>query len=140
MYSTNLKDNRYFVRCLTVAEDTNVNRFIVDTGAKFTCCNHSFIDKDMREEGMVNCEVKFIGGLVKGEVVRFYRYRLKQFTVGNIDMKEQEIWITFDQRVTDVVLGMDILKQVIMIMNPYNQMIYFCKDYEDFQRCFELER
>ena len=54
-------------------------------------------------------------------------------------MKEQHIWITFDDRVTDIILGMDILKQVIVIMNPYNQRIYFCKDSEDFQKNSELK-
>lgn len=139
MYSTNLGDNRYLVRCLTVAEDINVNKFIIDTGAKFTCCNYGFIDKDMQENGLSDCETKLIGGLIKGEFVKFYRYRLKQFSIGNIDMKEQDIWITFDPRVTDIVLGMDILKQVIVITNPYNQMIYFCKDFDDYHKNFELK-
>ena len=54
-------------------------------------------------------------------------------------MEEQDIWITFDKRVTDNVLGMDILKQVIMITNPYEQKIYFCKDAEDYERNFQLK-
>ncbi len=53
-------------------------------------------------------------------------------------MDGQDIWITFDKRVTDTVLGMDILKQVIMITNPYEQKIYFCKDAEDYERNFQL--
>ena len=93
----------------------------------------------MQEKQLANCDVKLIGGLVKGEFVKFYKYQLKQFTVGNIDMREQDIWVTFDRRVTDVVLGMDILKQIIVITNPYNQMIYFCKDANDYLENFELQ-
>ena len=69
----------------------------------------------------------------------FYRYSLKQFTIGNINMGEQDIWISFDRRVTDIILGMDILKQVIMITNPYDQKIYFCKGAEDYYQNFQLK-
>lgn len=55
------------------------------------------------------------------------------------NLNEQYIWITFDERVTDIVLGMDILKQVIMITNPYNQKIYFCKDVDDYEQNFQLK-
>ncbi len=54
-------------------------------------------------------------------------------------MGEQDMWVTFDQRVTDTVLGMDILKQVVMITNPYEQKIYFCKDAEDYGQNFRLK-
>lgn len=53
-------------------------------------------------------------------------------------MGEQYIWITFDERVTDIILGMDILKQVMVITNPYNHRIYFCKDADDYYKNFEL--
>lgn len=54
-------------------------------------------------------------------------------------MGEQDIWITFDERVTDTVLGMDILQQVIFTANLYNKRIYFCKDADDYNDNFELE-
>ena len=53
-------------------------------------------------------------GIDNGVTVRFYKYHLRQFTIGNINMKEQDIWITFDERITNIILGMDILKQIIM--------------------------
>ena len=72
--------------------------------------------------------------------MKFYKYYVKQFTIGSIDLGSQEIWITFDERITDVILGMDILRQVIMILNSYNQQIYFCKDAEDYNQNFVLDR
>lgn len=138
MYSTSIKDNRYLVRCLTVDKDIKANFFIIDTGACLTCCNYSFIDNNMREEYLDNCKTKLIGGLIKGEYVKFYKYRLKQFTIGNINMSEQYIWITFDDRVTDIILGVDILQQVILITNPYNRRMYFCKNAADYYENFEL--
>lgn len=71
-------------------------------------------------------------GIVNGAVIKFYKYQLKQFTIGNIDMGEQVKWITFDKRVTDIILGMDILRNIILITNPYDKKIYFCKDKEDY--------
>lgn len=73
---------------------------------------------------MEDCEIKFLGGLVKGSRVKFYKCALKQFTIGSINMGEQGIWITFYERVTDTVLGMDIL--------------YFCKDIDDYCNNFKL--
>ena len=138
VYSTSIKDNRYFVRCLTVTKEVSANNYIVDTGAKITCCNYSFLDESILEKDVVFCEAKIIGGLVKGNAVKFYRYPIRQFTIGTIDMGRQDIWITFDKRVTDIILGMDILKQVIIITNPYNQKIYFCRDTEDYKRNIQL--
>jgi len=139
VYSTNIKDNRYQIQCVAVFNKIRAARFIVDTGAKFTCCHYTSIDINLCESKLASNEVKFIGGFVKGAPVKFYKCSLKQFTIGNIDMGKQDIWITFDERVTDAVLGMDILKQVIMTINPYDQKIYFCKDSGDYDQNFRLK-
>lgn len=138
MYSTCLKDDRYLVRCLTVAKEVNINTFVVDTGAKFTCCNCRFIDQTIQENEFSGCDARFISGFVKGEFVKFYQYSLRQFSIGNIDMGQQKIWVTFDARITDMVLGMDILKQLILISSPYDQKMYFCKDADDYDHNFVL--
>ena len=48
-------------------------------------------------------------------------------------------FITFDERVTDTVLGMDILQQVIFTANPYNRKMCFCKDAADYDQNFQLD-
>lgn len=48
MYSTKLKNNRYIVRCIRMAENTKVVRFIVDTDAQYSCANYSLIDDTMK--------------------------------------------------------------------------------------------
>ena len=138
MYSTSIKNNRFYVQCITVFDRTRAVMFIIDTGAIFTCCTYKAFDKRMRECELENCETKFLGGLVKCSRVKFYKCALKQFTIGSINMGEQNLWITFDERVTDTVLGMDILQQVIFTANPYNKKIYFCKDIDDYHNNFEL--
>ncbi|MCM1154119.1 MAG: retropepsin-like domain-containing protein [Ruminococcus flavefaciens] len=138
MYSTNIEDDRCLVDCLMVSNDVSIEKFVIDTGAKFTCCSYQAIDSRLKEEQVSDSEIKLIGGIVKGEYLKFYKFQLTQFTIGNIDMGMQDIWITFDKRITDIILGMDILKQIVMIMNPYNQTICFCKDVDDYNN-FELE-
>ena len=127
--------------CLLVSREKYVTseKFVVDTGAKFTCCNYKIVDKSFSEKQFDRREKKLIGGLVKGNCLKFYKYQLKQFTVGNIKMGEQDIWVTFDDRITDIILGMDILRQIIMITNPYDQRIYFCKDADDYNQNFRLK-
>lgn len=138
MYSTNIKNNRYYVQCIIVFDTIRAAMFIVDTGAMYTCCTYKAFDKCMQECELENCEIKFLGGLVKGLRVKFYKCALKQFTIGSINMGEQDIWITFDERVTDTVLGMDILQQIIYTANPYNKKLYFCKDIDDYCNNFKL--
>ena len=132
MYSTKLKNNRYIVRCIRMAENVKVVRFIVDTGAQYSCANYSLIDDTMREEDFYDCDTKNIRGVIEGDSVKLYKYRLKQFTIGNINMGEQDIWITFDKRVTDTVLGMDILKQITFIADSFKKEIHFCKNCDDY--------
>ncbi len=111
MYSTSIRDNRFQIECIAVSNKIRSAKFIVDTGAKFTCCHYTLIDWDICEENLLNNEM--IGGFVKGLPVKFYKYSLNRFTIGNIDLGEQSLWITFDERITDTVLGMDILQQII---------------------------
>lgn len=123
---------------IVVSDKIRPTAFVVDTGARFTCCHYTSVDIDIREKDLRMCEIKFLGGFVKGSPVKFYRYGLKQFTVGNIDLGKQNVWVTFDDRVTDTVLGMDILQQVIFAANPYNKKLYFCKDADDYYNNFKL--
>ena len=139
MYSTSIRNNKCLAECIIVSSDVNMIKFIVDTGAMFTCCNSKTFDIHLHEKDMTDSEIKLLGGFVKGSFVKFYKHRMKQFTIGNVDMGEQDIWLTFDERVTDTVLGMDILQQIIFAANPYNKRIYFCKDIDDYNNNFRLE-
>ena len=95
VYSTSIKNDRSIIACLLVSRGKLRN----------------FSD------------FRLIGGMVEGEYLKFYKYHLNQFTIGNVDMGEQDIWIIFDDRITDIILGMDIPKQIIMVVNPYHQKI-----------------
>lgn len=138
MYSTNIRNKKCFIECITVSQQINMIKFLVDTGAMFTCCNCKVFDTNIKEKDLKKNETKFLGGFVKGLPVKFYKCSLHQLTIGNIDMGKQDIWVTFDERVNDAVLGMDILLQVILTVNSYDQKIYFCKDREDYNTNFNI--
>ena len=139
MHSTSIKDSKYSLICLAVLDEVCIVDFIVDTGAMFTCCNYTSLKSNLCETDFAGGEIKLLGGFVKSSPVKFYKCELKQFTIGNIDMGGQVIWITFDERVTDTVLGMDILQQMIFTANPYDKKIYFCKDANDYNNNFKLK-
>lgn len=138
MYSTKLKNERFSVDCIAFLGKVRIVQFVVDTGAMFTCCNYKSFDKNLKEKDLTGCEEKNLGGFVEGIGVKFYKVSLSQFTIGNINLNKQDIWVTFDKRVKETILGMDILQQVIFTANPYNKKIYFCKDSNDYNTNFEL--
>ena len=100
MYSTSFHSSfRYVVVCLAVHRAVKAVETIVDTGAVYTCYMAHSIDPDLAESDLQENTHKDFGGFVDGNsrVVRFYQYQLKQFTIGNIDMGPQSIWVTFDK-------------------------------------------
>ena len=83
VYSTNanVKDSRYAVRCLSVSDYITSERYVVDTGAVYTCCNYKVVNETLQEEQ---------------------------------------------------------LRNIILITNPYDKKIYFCKNKEDYIENCEL--
>ena len=47
--------------------------FVVDTGAKYTCCNYLSIDTNLNEVDYVDAEFKLLGGIIAGEVLKVYK-------------------------------------------------------------------
>lgn len=131
MYSTKLTNQRYEVECISLSKAPKIRRFIVDTGAMYSCCYYSVIDDDLKELEVSMLKTKFLGGFVSGATVKFYEYPLKQFTIGNINMGACHIWVTFDKRVADKVLGLDILKDVIFLNRPDSGDMCFFANEED---------
>ena len=111
MYSTKLKSDtrRYIAKCIVNRNGPRVVDFVIDTGAKYTCCSSMSLGVKLKEEQMADRESKLLGGMISGSTLRVYKYHVHQFTIGTVDMGEQDIWITFDPRATDDVLGMDLL-------------------------------
>ena len=130
VYSTKLRNDtgRYVAKCIVNRNGPRVVDFVVDTGAKYTCCSALSIDSRIEESGIGDAETKILGGIIAGSVLKVYKYHVDQFTIGTVDMGEQDIWITFDDRATDDVLGMDILQKVFFLQDADKRKILFSKD------------
>lgn len=136
MYSTRFDDElRYIVTCITNQSVVRMIETIVDTGAKYTCYRASFIDDHLTESDVSESPYVDIGGFVDGDkrknAVRFYRFPVKQFTIGNIDLGGRDIWITFDERVKDNVLGMDILQSICFLQYSDSKELVFFTDRDE---------
>lgn len=133
VYSTklNLKILRYTARCIVNANGTKFVDFLVDTGAKYTCAGYLSIDSTLKEDDFQDAEFKILGGIVEGYTIKFYKYSIRQFTIGTINLGKRDIWITFDERVSDDVLGMDCLKDVFFLHNPSRQEMSFADSITD---------
>lgn len=113
MYSANLDDNRVTVQC-NILNDHRLKFIdaIYDTGARYTCFQAYLLDSNLLEDGFSDYESKLLSGFVGNDASRFYRFPIERFAFGNIDIGKQDIWITFDERVTSNVVGYDIIKQI----------------------------
>ena len=130
MYSTKLNPDmqRYVAKCIVNNKGPKFVDFVVDTGAKYTCASYMSINPKLLEEDFQDAESKTIGGIVTGQIMTIYHYHINQFTIGTVDLGERDIWITFDKRVSDDVLGMDILSDVFIFQNPEIRTLIFSKD------------
>ncbi len=108
---------------------------IVDTGAMYTCYKADQFNEDLNESQFHDSECKYIGGFVKAYpadgAVKFYSYKVKQFTIGTIDIGTRNIWITFDKRINDNVLGMDLLKAVAYLQYENSEELLFFKNKDE---------
>ena len=133
MYSTKLKSDtrRYIAKCIVNRNGPRVVDFVIDTGAKYTCCSSMSLGVKLKEEQMADRESKLLGGMISGSTLRVYKYHVHQFTIGTVDMGEQDIWITFDPRATDDVLGMDVLRTVFFLQNADKEELLFSKNIDE---------
>ncbi|MBR1633781.1 MAG: hypothetical protein IJ682_01825 [Lachnospiraceae bacterium] len=128
MFSTKLVENRLFVPCIVVTDVPMIHTFIMDTGAKYTCCSYKNINPVLTEAECSGLPTKVIGGFVGNAGVKFYHYPVKQFIIGNIDLKSRKVWITFNQLATDDVLGVDLLQDVSFLYKRKSREIVFFDD------------
>ena len=106
---------------------------LIDTGAVFTCfMADSFQNVRLKEEDFKDENTMELGGFItradEGDLVsslsaRFYEYQVNTFTIGNINLKSQKIWITFDKRIEWNLIGMDMLSKIGLIQYPNSNIL-----------------
>ena len=131
MYSLKNSDDRFVANCIVMYSRPRIRRFVIDTGTKYTCCSYDYINPALKEEDFQDSRTKMLGGFVADIGMKFYECRLSQFTIGTVDLKDQSVWITFDPRIADSLLGMDILKQVLFLNRPDKNEIDIYNDYDE---------
>ena len=94
------------------------------------------LDGTLSEKDFADAACKHLTGFVSGrnttkDSVKFYDYRINQFTIGNINLGEQNIWITFDDRIKDNVLGLDLLQKICLLQFNDTQELLFFKDKQE---------
>ena len=138
MFSTVCDGLRYTLTCIINNDALSLVDTIVDTGAFWTCYKASEISEELSEIQFVDKDFKDIGGFINGtknnNSVRFYRFDVKQFTIGTVDLGSQTIWITFDDRINDNVLGTDILRKVAYLQYEDSDAMYFFKDKDELKK------
>jgi len=113
-------------------EDSSIDivQSVVDTGAILTCYTAGSLRnlKDINSIKMHKCRnIRGFGG-EEVNSVKIYNYNVSNFILGSLNIGEQSIWLTFDERVEDNVLGMDILSQVSFLQRQKDNVMLFCKD------------
>ena len=128
---------RYTTSCIIHNGSTDIIQTVIDTGAKYTCYTaDSFLNIDLNEDNFRNSGYKILGGFVNIPVddgsnsgaVKFYAYTVSTFTIGNINLGKQTIWLTFDRKIKDNILGMDMLEKVAFMQYENESTMYFFKD------------
>lgn len=132
VFSTKCDNLRYVVTCIINQDAINLVDTIVDTGAMYTCYKAELINEELKEEGFLEADMRYIGGFVEGSnadrAVKFYEYEVAQFTIGTVDLGKQKIWVTFDDRISDNVLGMDMLHKTAFLQFEKSNRLYFFND------------
>lgn len=138
MFSITSEGLRYVVTCILNQDGISLLDTIVDTGAMYTCYRADQVGEELSEDQFCDGESKSIGGFVDGQnvvnAVKFYKYDVKQFAVGTIDLGSTSIWITFDERVSDNVLGMDILNKVAFLQYDNSDELLLFADKAELQK------
>lgn len=130
MYTVKVKDDRMIVTCIynDVINEPAIFKAVFDTGAKYTVIRASSISDELCEESFVSNECKYLSGIVNGVIFKIYKVHLK---LHKIDIKEQDIWVTFDENVGNDILGMDIISKVAFYYDNKLQCMNIFKDIND---------
>ena len=136
MYCVNLQDNRIVVSCNILNEGKI--RFLsvtYDTGARYSCFRADLLSGALKETDCAHAETKYLTGFIGEEASLFYKYRVDKFAFGNIDLGEQSIWITFDDRVTANLVGYDIIRQISRVsigLSDKENFFASCEELRDY--------
>lgn len=128
-------DLRYLVTCVADMNDIRFASAIFDTGAMYTCFQANILKPSLKETDFDESQCKIIGGFVDSKnnknTVKIYRYKVNRFILQDIAIDNCYIWLTFDTRVTDNVVGMDIIQHISFMQYSDSNELKLFKNRED---------
>lgn len=133
IYTSKLKDKRFVPVCIV---NKNGNFALVDTlfdtGALYTCYNISSLRLNFGD--VKRCKKKHIKGIddKTNSVITLYEYKVTQFTIGNLNLGKQTVWVSPDNSLGNNVLGMDIISRIGFIKKLNEDKLYMYNDVKDF--------
>ncbi len=106
---------------------------VYDTGAQHTCFTALSINSKLTVEDFKDSEKLTVGGILAGSEngIEYYKMYVKDFYFGNILITGVDVWVTFDDRVTDNVIGMDVLYRLNRLSVAYSNKELFFKDTQE---------
>lgn len=135
MYVADMNLLRYSSQCLIYANIGRTVEFVVDTGARYTCVSYRKVNKLLNEKDMKGNEYKIFAGYAKdGRGIIHYKYRINRFDIGDIQLGEQDIWITFDPNASDSILGIDMLQQVTFLQIENMKKLMFFRNVTELRK------
>lgn len=129
MKIVDLKHNRIIATCIfnDTVDKPSIFQAVFDTGARYTVIRADRLNRNWREYNFKNNETIILTGVIRGTTYKAYKIHVKQLTVYDIDLGEQDIWITFNKTAGDDVLGFDIIKQLAFYFNNMESKMYLFK-------------
>lgn len=135
MVTSTLLNCRYNQNCVIFADIGKDVQFLIDTGAYWTTCHYSSINKFWQESDFSSATYTYFGGYSGNRKfgAKHYKYHLEKFQIGDIDLGERDIWVTFDENVNENLLGLDILQDIILLQVAKTGKFVFFKDMKELQ-------
>lgn len=108
-------------------------RPIFDTGAMYTLLRANRLGRNLNKSDLNILDKRVITGFAKDRPFEIYKIKVLQLTVSNISLENKYIWVTFDDLVSDDVIGFDILKDLNFFYNNLDSTIHIFKTFKDMQ-------
>ena len=133
MYSVDINDNRVMIQCNFIKPRFLKCSAVYDTGAQHTFITALSLDPNLTEDDFIDSEQITVGGLIDSQEINIIGYKIHvlNFYLGNIHITGVDVWVTFDDRVTDNIVGMDVLCRVNRLSIAYSGKELFFKDTQE---------
>ena len=135
MYSIDVENNRALIQCNFIGSNSKFVKVsaLYDTGAQTSVFTAVSIDPSLTEDDFKESGTTNLTGLINDDDLSIVAYSCKipDFYFGNIHISYVEALVTFDDRVTDNLVGMYVINRITRLGIANTDKILFFKDYQE---------